>query len=193
MSTEEWRDIPGWEGLYKASTFGNIASYDRLVRQKNGVNRKSKGRNLSMRSVDSGGYNVVNLYDKEGNRTNVRVHVLVALTYLGERPIGCFICHNDGNSLNNSPDNLRYGTPSDNMYDKVDHGNHWQTHKARCPRGHLLVEPNLVEHKLRQGWRSCKSCVKAQMEHRRRPHLHPPVGTASHEIYDKIMAGQPDK
>lgn len=32
------------------------------------------------------------------------------------------VCHNDGNPLNNHPDNLRYDTRSANQYDAISHG-----------------------------------------------------------------------
>ena len=31
---EVWKDIPGYEGLYQASSLGNIKSYDKEVKTK---------------------------------------------------------------------------------------------------------------------------------------------------------------
>lgn len=67
------------------------------------------------------GYAVVTLV--EPARRNWGVHQLVAAAFLGERPEGFITCHKDGNRLNNRPENLYYGTYSDNNRDTVRHGN----------------------------------------------------------------------
>lgn len=51
-----------------------------------------------------------------------RVHKLVALAFLGERPDGMVVCHNDGDRKNNAVSNLRYDTPSANTRDSMRHG-----------------------------------------------------------------------
>ena len=35
MNDEEWKDIPGYEGLYQASNLGRIKSIDRYVKGHN--------------------------------------------------------------------------------------------------------------------------------------------------------------
>lgn len=45
---------------------------------------------------------------------NTRVHMLMALTWLGERPEGMVIDHLNGNILDWSADNLEYVTPDEN-------------------------------------------------------------------------------
>lgn len=55
------------------------------------------------------------------NNKIIMVHKLVALAFLGERPVGLHICHNDGNFLNNHYTNLRYDTPKENIRDKIKH------------------------------------------------------------------------
>lgn len=49
-------------------------------------------------------------------------HRLIYRTFIGEIPVGMYICHKDGNPSNNSLDNLYAGTQSDNMKDTVKHG-----------------------------------------------------------------------
>ena len=55
-------------------------------------------------------------------RKNVLVHVQVALAFLGPRPNGLFVCHNNGNCQDNRVINLAYKTHSENMLDKILHG-----------------------------------------------------------------------
>jgi hypothetical protein len=51
-------------------------------------------------------------------------HTLIAAAYLGERPEGLEVCHDNGNPQDNRPCNLYYGTHSQNMLDQVRHGTH---------------------------------------------------------------------
>jgi hypothetical protein len=47
------------------------------------------------------------------------VHVLVALAFLGPRPFGdALVCHVDDDPTHNTPDNLYFGTRSQNEADK---------------------------------------------------------------------------
>ena len=41
---EEWKVIPGYEGMYEASSKGNIRSLDREIKDKNGHIRHQKGK-----------------------------------------------------------------------------------------------------------------------------------------------------
>lgn len=52
----------------------------------------------------------------------VRAHYLVARTWIGPRPDGLEISHEDGNRHNNSVDNLKYVTHSENERQKRLHG-----------------------------------------------------------------------
>lgn len=50
------------------------------------------------------------------------VHSLVLETFIGPRPPGKEACHNDGNHLNNTLENLRWDTHKNNMADRQRHG-----------------------------------------------------------------------
>lgn len=92
-----------------------------------------------------------------------RVHHLVLKTFVGPCPPGMEGCHNDGNFRHNWVDNLRWDTPSSNHFDKVKHGTDHNRNKLTCPRGHLLIVPNLVVVKWeRDGWRECLACHRAE-------------------------------
>lgn len=114
---EEWRDIPGYEGRYQASTEGRIRSLDRRVRLvAHGVEttRAVRGRILRPgRYCNSGHVSVVLGHGAQGSP----VHQLVALTFLGPRPEGADICHADGNPKNNAVSNLRYDSRRENIID----------------------------------------------------------------------------
>lgn len=115
--TEEWRDIPGYEGKYQASTLGRIRSLDRRVRtvaHGTEATRPIKGRVLRPWRVGNSGHVGVDLGCEA---RAVPVHKLVALTFIGPRPEGMEICHNDGDPTNNAVSNLRYDTRSENVRD----------------------------------------------------------------------------
>ena len=64
--------------------------------------------------------------------------------------------HLDGIPANNRPENLRYGTGSENIYDAVEHGTHYQARKTHCPAGHEYTEENTYV--FPNGARHCKTC-----------------------------------
>ncbi len=49
------------------------------------------------------------------------VHVLVMLTFVGPRPSGYEVCHNNGKRADNRLSNLRYDTPRGNCEDRERH------------------------------------------------------------------------
>lgn len=121
MSEEMWKDIPGFEGHYQASSLGRIRSVDRIkeVQHPMGGLRHVRypGKVLAI-GINKLGYARVNLY----HASNHRVATLVASAFLGPRPEGMEICHSDGNRINNAITNLRYDTKSNNEKDKRAHG-----------------------------------------------------------------------
>lgn len=152
--------MPGYEGLYEASTFGRVRSLDRLVPGKGGSERISKGRVLSPGVLKGSGRLQVSL-SKDGVVNQMKVHRVVALTFHGPCPDGMETRHwPDPDVTNNRPDNLCYGTKSDNQRDAVAHGTHPMTRKTHCPLDHKLEYPNLREDKLPE--RECLACSRAR-------------------------------
>ncbi len=116
---EVWKDIPGYEGSYQASTLGRIRSVDKQVTQKNGNSYFQKGRVLKQK-ITHYGYLIVNLHTSNNTQ---RVHRLVMLTFIGEGKIGFnSVDHLDGDKTNNALYNLQYVSHSENNmrrgYDK---------------------------------------------------------------------------
>jgi HNH endonuclease/NUMOD4 motif len=106
--SEEWRDIPQFNGCYKASSEGRIAA----VREP-GLRITSQPK--------SGPYLAVNIR-APGVRRAFHVHRLIAETFHGNCPSGCEVRHLDGNHHNNRAENLCYGTRKENCADKARHG-----------------------------------------------------------------------
>jgi HNH endonuclease/NUMOD4 motif len=158
-STETWRPVLGYEGLYEVSDLGRVRSLDRIVRNGYGT-RKHAGRILALGKRT---YWLATL-SKDGVRKSHDVHVLVAEAFLGPRPPGMYCCHHDDDKDNNRADNLRWDTPGNNNRDTVRNGGHaciWKPRRTHCPKGHELTLENSYPRKGTHGSRICRECSLA--------------------------------
>lgn len=159
MKLEQWRAAPGHPG-YEVSDEGRVRSIDRTHMTCGGVVRHVRGRVLSPGITK--GYRHVTLW--ADNRQSVRkVHQLVLEAFVGPRPSGLIVRHLNGDPGDNRLANLRYGTSSENEWDSVRHGTHFQARKTHCSHGHVFDEANTI-HNGRQ--RICRAC-KAARDRRR--------------------------
>ena len=143
------KEIPGYPG-YFATSEGNIWS-DRSQRE-------------LKQHIGMGGYMATTVQDGSGSR-RMFVHALVCMAFHGPRPEGCVVRHKNGNQLDNRPENLRWGTKSQNSHDRVLHGRHYNSNKTHCQRGHPLSGDNL--YRRANGSRECRACRKAARGSRR--------------------------
>lgn len=127
MSEQEvWKDIPGTEGAYQASSLGRIRSTDRYVRvvaHGTEARRLMRGRILRPAQTTKDGHLSVVIGRKRGS---ILVHEAVAYAFLGPRPRGLDVCHNDGDPTNNCVENLRYDTRTNNILDVLRAGRAWR-------------------------------------------------------------------
>jgi len=120
---EVWRDVVGYEGVYKVSNFGRV----KRIKPSNGA---VSGRVLKP-GVNKNFVKNVNLCYKSRPKSHT-VHRLVALAFLGEPPTERHVvAHNDGNPSNNRLANLRWATPAENSFDQVKHGTQKGRHHGR--------------------------------------------------------------
>lgn len=120
---EIWLPIKGYEGLYDVSNFGRVRSVDRIIYKtsKNGKLYSSirKGVILSLKPNEKRNNYVEVGLCKEGVRTNLKVHRLVAIAFIPNPENKPDIDHIDGNPLNNNASNLRWVTKSENMKNPI--------------------------------------------------------------------------
>ena len=115
-----YKDIKGYEGLYKISKAGKVKSMPR-----NGT----LGGVLRPDCFST--YEQVALF-KNNSRKVCKVHRLVALAFIPNPNNYPYVCHKNGDPRNNNATNLYWGTPQMNMDDKKKHGtwqggeNHWK-------------------------------------------------------------------
>jgi hypothetical protein len=117
---EVWKQVIGYEDSYEVSSIGRVRSIDRTVSCNTGT-RVVPGVFLKLNPHNRTGHPRVSLSRKR-KMTSFFVHTLMMRAFVGERPKGYHICHNDGDSSNNRLDNLRYDTPKANSRDKIIHG-----------------------------------------------------------------------
>ena len=110
MELEEWKDIDGFLGIYKISSFGRIKTLSRLVKCKNNKTRLINERILNP-AIDGHGYYQVSLCFK-GSSKKSKMHILAAVAFLGHVPrnFELIVDHKDNNKLNNHKDNLQITT-----------------------------------------------------------------------------------
>ena len=133
---EQWKSIPGYEGIYEASNEGRIRSVEgkttqsslhiarvwkqRIIKQKCNLNHKGR---KDFR---------VELW-KNGTHKTWLVSRLIALTWCDGYMEGLTVNHIDGNPLNNYASNLEWISLSDNIH----HG--FETGLYSTQRGCVLV------------------------------------------------------
>lgn len=106
---EVWKDIKGYEGLYKISNTGKIKSY-----HTRGNHQKVGKEHYITPSKTTTGYYKVELM-KEHKRRGYKLHRLIALAFIPNPLNKPYINHIDGNKLNNSLSNLEWCTQKENV------------------------------------------------------------------------------
>ncbi len=119
MEEEIWKDIPGFEGIYQASTLGRIKSLERKIKHWKGGYSVLKESILSERK--SKGYVSVVLY-KNGKNKNIDIHRLIAITFIPNPNDKPEVNHKDFIKTNNRVSNLEWTTSEENIKHAVENG-----------------------------------------------------------------------
>ena len=103
---EEWRSIPGYEGLYEVSSYGRVKSLEISYTRKNGIMDHKPEIILSPKNNGTG-YFMVCLYKNKTHKYYL-IHRLVALTFLPNPDNLPCVNHKDEDKTNNKVDNLEW-------------------------------------------------------------------------------------
>lgn len=104
---EIWKDVNGYEGLYKVSNQGNIL-----------IVKKKRNQNLLKAK---NGYLLVDLY-KNGLKKRISSHRLVALHFLTNTENKPQVNHINGIKEDNRVENLEWVTASENQIHSINNG-----------------------------------------------------------------------
>lgn len=152
---EIWKDIKGYEGLYKVSNFGRIKSF---------YHNKEK---ILILGSNSSGYAIVGLW-KNGTEKFYSVHRIVAIHFIPNCQNKFEVNHIDGNKKNNNVENLEWVSKSENMKHAVNTGLLHIKHYVAIPKE---IEQFDLNNQFIKCWESCKQIVNA-------------LGFADSHIYD---------
>lgn len=139
---KEWQPIPGFTD-YEVSKDGMIRSRDRVKEYRSGRKMQLSGKQKLLRKHPANGFLMTDLIDDRGRRRTVYPHKMVAVVYIpNDKPRKKkVVMHVDGNTENNSADNLRWATVSESIQRGFDMGTRdnsmlWEKRRAKYgPKG----------------------------------------------------------
>lgn len=119
LPAETWRDIPGYEGKYQASSMGRIRSLGRSIEYHREKPYFAYRSGKMLKCLDRGNtpYYSVDICQKRK-----LIHRLVAAAFLGPCPAEMEVLHRNGNPKDNRIENLAYDTHSENVRDTYRYG-----------------------------------------------------------------------
>lgn len=110
---EIWKDVVGYEGLYQVSNLGRVCSLGSSTNHKPPCIRKLR--------KDKGGYLIVQLHKNKEVKT-LKVHRLVAFSFIPNEYDKPHVNHIDGDKTNNVASNLEWCTHKENFKHAVENG-----------------------------------------------------------------------
>ena len=113
LNEEVWKDVKGYEGIYKVSNFGRVKSLDREVAPNNRVPYWRKGK-ICKQSKSNLGYMTVG-FTVNNVKVNKYVHRLVAEAFITNVNNYPQVNHIDCDKTNNRINNLEWCTNSQNQ------------------------------------------------------------------------------
>lgn len=105
---EEWRDVFGYEGIYKISSFGRVKALKRTTSQ-----NKVLPENIKAQGNDKDGYKNI-LCCKKGKTSTLRVHRMVCTAFYGIDNNSPVVNHKNCIKHDNFYKNLEWSTVSKN-------------------------------------------------------------------------------
>lgn len=105
---EIWKDVKGYEGLYRVSNLGKVKSMAKII------GRRYVGERLLKQRISTQGYKMVS-FCKNYKIFNASVHRLIAEAFIPNPLNKPFINHKNGIKTDNRIENLEWCTQSENV------------------------------------------------------------------------------
>ncbi len=153
---ETWKPVSGYVGYYEVSDQGRVRSVDRMIWHNCGREVLYRGRVLRQKMMPRGHRQVT--LSRDGDQRTVLVHRLVLEAFVGPAPEGTEGLHWDDDPGNNRASNLRWGTRSENIADRIRNGRRCGGIRIVCKRGHPMSGDNVRT--LSDGKRRCATCLR---------------------------------
>lgn len=112
IQMRNWVDIKGYEGLYQISPEGNVKSLPKKFGSNKGWLR---GEIILKTYSDKSGYVYVSLTDSNKTSKKLKIHRLLAITFIPNPNNLPQVNHKDGVKDNNALSNLEWCTPGENQ------------------------------------------------------------------------------
>jgi len=144
---EIWKDVPGFEGEYMASSYGRVKSFV----------QNSKGKILKQ-SLNRG-YARIALTNKTHKQYGV--HQLVMLTFIGDCPKGKEIDHINTIRNDNRLENLRYCTRQENLHNPITGRRLIKANKKSAEKRKRIVLQYTLSGEFIKRWDSAKDAGEA--------------------------------
>lgn len=145
MQEEIWKDIPGYEGYYQASSLGRIKSL-------------YQGKNTILKYSDVRGYKKLTLI-KDTSKQYFRVHRLIGLTFIDNPLNKEHINHINGIRDDNRIENLEWCTPKENAIHRRDVLGYRHTQESKNKISIAQLKPIQCSVTLKI-WYGNESCAK---------------------------------
>lgn len=149
LPKEKWKDIPDYEGYYRASNLGRIKSLPRIVPSNmiKGVFNRRRERILKQKLTQEGYLAIVLQVDKQ--KKHISAHRCIAVTF-HPNPLSLpQINHKDFDRTNNVSKNLEWGTAKYNINYTIDAGR-FNNGAGEKNIKNILTEAQVIE--IRKNW-----------------------------------------
>ena len=131
-----WKQIPNWEGVYEASSDGEIRSMTRQILSGPYMAQSTRYGKRLRQHYSKDGYKLVSLTRPSEKSKTTQVHRLVCAAFHGPAPDGAECCHANDVRDDNRAKNLSWGTRQSNA---VEMASRHRIKGAKHPRAKLTA------------------------------------------------------
>lgn len=130
---EEWREVPGFNGIYDVSSYGRVRSL-----------RADGTRRVLVQANKKNGYKLA-MFRLGGKQCALHVHRLVAKAFIPNPDVLPVVHHRDSNPSNNCATNLKWTTQRENIRMAMAIRGNWLMGHPRLTTKIVRVDPDSGE------------------------------------------------